>query len=85
VNEAYAVAKYSSTCYYVCHAGVEEDNEEYFCEYTWDEEVAFSGKLNPRNRFLDYNLRRTIVDFGRCFLSGTIAGGSFRNTVSVKR
>jgi len=84
-DEAYAVAVYLSTCYYLCQGPDEEDNTEDFCEYSWDEEVPFSGRLRLRNRFKDFNLRRIIFDFGRCFLSGSIAGGSLRNHESTAK
>ena len=39
--------------------------------------------LNLMHRFNDRYIRRTIIDFGRCFISGSVAGFSLRQRNSL--
>jgi len=76
-DETYVVRKFISLCLAITSsADIAVDEED---EYNDDAFQEFTGKLILRHKFLDVDLRRTIVDFGRCFGSGSIAGGALRD------
>jgi len=58
----------------------EVDEED---EFNDDYALPVSGKLRLRHNFPDADIRRTLIDFCRCFASGSIAGGALRNSDSV--
>lgn len=41
------------------------------------------AKLLIRHRFDNADVKRTILEFGWCFCSGSVAGGSLRNDISI--
>ena len=54
--------------------GDESEDESHFTNQTF----YFSHKIK------DVDVRRNVVEFGRCFCSGSSAGAALRNQMSVK-
>lgn len=69
-----------TACFRVRNSGsqIELDNAN-----SDDELVEAPGKLAISFIIRDIDVRRTIIDFGRCFLSGSVAGGALRDTKSL--
>ena len=79
-DEAYLAACVFSTCLRIGNSGsqFEVDNAN-----SDDELNENPGKIVVTFILRDIDVRRTLVEFGRCFLSGSIAGGSLRKTQSI--
>lgn len=67
-------------CFELGNARTSNDDNETVSD---NEDDDHRGKLFIRHRFKDLNLRRTIIEFGMCFLSGSISGGCLRSKDSV--
>ncbi len=48
-----------------------------------DQIVEVPGKIHFLDKIHDVNVRRTVLEFGRCFLSGSIAAGCLRGVDSI--
>ena len=79
-DEAYLASSLLKECFSIYNlvSDVEQDGG------ISDHEVAeISGRIIMKYRIRDIDVRRTIVEFGRCFLSGPIVGGSLRSFSSI--
>lgn len=80
-DETYAVAKFIYLCLAIASSvDITVDEED---EYSDDFVQVATGKLVLRHKFPDVDIRRTLVDFCRCFASGSIAGSALRDWQSV--
>lgn len=62
--------------------GFTEDDESMNHEV---DTTRISNALRMRSKMDDINVRRTCIDFGRCFIVGSIAGGSLRRNSAVAK
>jgi len=79
-HEAFVVGKFMNACFAPCHNNGSEVSDG-------EESDVGNGlslrRMRFRNKFLDVDVRRSLIEFGRCFLVGSIPGGVLRNTISV--
>ena len=51
------------------------------CEENSDDDSSY-GRLAVSHLLNEFDIRRTQIEFGRCFLSGSISGGMLRRKES---
>ena len=68
----------------ICYEKVMEDNSEQI-DSSEDEtsKAPPNGSISLRNKIEDTDIRRTVIQFGRCFISGSIAGFIMRRERSI--
>lgn len=79
-SEALEISLLLRDCFYVCKSETVESTME---DLSDDEITIKLGTIRFRHKHSDDDIRRTFVEFGRCFAAGSIAGGSSRNSNSV--
>ena len=82
-DEAFEVANYLASSFTVSGMTNPISNTD---DEDLDEETPIQkGKIRIKHKINDIDVRRTVVDFGRCFGSGSIAGEALRNESSLER
>ena len=64
----------------VSHSNLYIETDDAHSDY---DVVDIPGKISMAHRVRDNDVRRTFAEFGRCFLAGSIFGGSLRVTSSI--
>lgn len=79
-DEAYLPSLLLIACYRIQSGRFDHESDD----DNSDEDTADpSNELCLEHRIMDVDIRRTLIEFGRCFCSGSIAGGSLRGSCSV--
>jgi len=78
-DEAFVVGKFMNACFCLC----QNDEHRTDGDESDDDMDIAAKRMRFRHKFGDVDIRRTLIEFGRCFLVGSIAGGALRNTLSV--
>jgi len=79
-HEAFVVGKFMNTCFAICDNAGSERSED---DDSDGENTVSSKVMRIRNLIPNVDVRRTAIEFGRCFAVGSIAGGVLRNSLSV--
>lgn len=78
-NEEYSINKCMVACFVVCSSEeIPLDGEQ-----SDDDLIVKPGRIYLKHKQSDIDVRRTIIDFGRCFGFGSIPRGALRKTESV--
>jgi len=79
-HESFVVEKFMNACFALCSNTNSENNGD--DDSDGDNHIQ-PRSLRVRNKFSNADVRRTLIEFGRCFVVGSIPGGLLRNSLSV--
>ena len=79
-DESLVSGKYLSACFSICpnenRASIDDFDSE-------AENLKGQHRMRFRNKFRDIEVTRTLIEFGRSFIVGSVTGGALRNSQSV--